>query len=177
MRRLNLYKKILRRSSIKAWLSGILLGLTLVSGFPAWTCSLGAFNSWHWSKETLIARTENIIVAEVVQAEDKKQPGKASLVGQRVLYRFKAVEVLKGKEPMTFVLFGALPDQSQGPVKSSDPRTIYGSDCNPIVDFELHKKYVIFEPAFNGYAYQEYLGPKDKWYLKIKEQVSKKAFK
>jgi len=138
-------------------------------------CKLTSSSSWYLSKEDLIKKSNQIVVAEVIGVVDMSKKGELRSFSETHDYIFKIKEVIKGKKDKDTVTLKGIYGSNNPAYKNDDFfSTSYGTDCKPIISFEFGKSYTLVLDLRNSYSYQLYNGDGDKWVSFVNSQLSKK---
>lgn len=150
-----------------------IVAIVFLSGLTVDACTLDRSSSWYWTKDTLIEKTPDIVIA--VAKKRFRSVDKITDRDRPYDYEFEVIEALKGKLKNPLILRG-FGDENSGVPNSTEPhgRAFYNSSCKAVVGFAIGKRYIIFKDSAHAWGYQELDGPNGSdWIEKIKAELKK----
>ena len=138
-------------------------------------CKMNYSSSWYFSKENLVKKSNQIVIAEVIGIVNMSKKGEVRSFSETHDYIFKIKEVIKGKKDKEIVILKGIYGSSNPVNKDSKFfTTSYGPDCKSIISFEFGQTYTLVLDLKNSHSYQLYNGAEDKWISFVKKQLSNK---
>jgi hypothetical protein len=130
----------------------------LIISTNSYACKMRSDHSWNWSYDQLKNNSTDVCLVETVSIVNAKQKGEVRQKWHEYDYKFRVVKVIKGsRNAGDIVELNRYSSPSEvGVLKSEAPRARLGKDCEPIVGFELDRKYVLYLDKLNPFSFQQH---------------------